>query len=130
MTIEEIISSRSELAKEKPENYVQHTNPDGSLGGWRHKTATLGSDVSIGTGSIVLEGAKMGDFSMIGRGSVMGENSVIGNDMFLREGQSLPPGTRLAPTRGSIAASQGGIRRSGGTPTTRRIRAEDKNKGR
>src|SRR6266404_1066746 len=75
MTIEEILRSCPKLSNEKTEDYVQHTNPDGEKGGWRHITARIGKRVSIGIGSVVIKDAVVGDCCSVGTYSRMGNGS-------------------------------------------------------
>jgi UDP-3-O-[3-hydroxymyristoyl] glucosamine N-acyltransferase len=108
MTIQEILLSLLELANERPEDYIQHVNPDGNNGGWWHKMATIGMNVFIGKNSIVMRSATMGDDSRMGensamgirskmlKGSTMGDGSVILPNSRLGDGQTLDPGATLA----------------------------------
>lgn len=64
--------------KTKPDfEWIQHINPDGSVGGFVAKGANVGGNVTLGRTSFVLPGAKVNENEVVRRGVIVTEHGQL-----------------------------------------------------
>jgi UDP-3-O-[3-hydroxymyristoyl] glucosamine N-acyltransferase len=80
-------------------------------GAWVDENARIGSDVTIGAGAVVREGATIGDRSVLYAGSYVGQRSVVGTDTILYPNvlvlEDVTIGERVLIHGGTVVGSDG-----------------------